>query len=226
MRSSKPGSSRCWRRSCGRATSSSWTTSPPTRSPAPRGDRGSRCRAPLSAALLARSQPDRAGLRQAQGPPAQGGRANRRRPVEHHRPTARPIPARPSAPTTSPTPAIHAQRENALVVRPRGRRLQLVPASGTCAIAPASTANATRSSGARLSCLDLPAAHPPIAGEPADLGLSGQRGRRVGGRRACRTCRVGRGHVETKSRSPRRELWLAGDARDHLQSRNRALPAN
>ena len=30
----RPGSSRCWPRSCGRATSSSWTISPPTRSTA------------------------------------------------------------------------------------------------------------------------------------------------------------------------------------------------
>ncbi len=50
-----------------------------------------RRRAALPATLLARSQSDRTGLRQAQGPPAQGRRAHRRRPVERHRPAARPL---------------------------------------------------------------------------------------------------------------------------------------
>ena len=52
-----------------------------------------RCRAALPAALLARPQPDRASLRQAQGALAQGRRAHRRRPVERHRPAARSVPA-------------------------------------------------------------------------------------------------------------------------------------
>jgi len=42
--------------------------------------------------LLTRPQPDRAGLRQAQGPPAQGRRAHRRRLMDHHRQAARPLP--------------------------------------------------------------------------------------------------------------------------------------
>ena len=49
-------------------------------------------RAALPAALLARSQPDRAGLRQAEGAAAQGRRAHRRWPLDHHRPAARPLP--------------------------------------------------------------------------------------------------------------------------------------
>ena len=60
-----------------RATSSSWTTCRPQGRRHPRGDRGARRRAALPAALLARPQPDRAGLRQAQGPPAQGRRTIR-----------------------------------------------------------------------------------------------------------------------------------------------------
>ena len=48
----------------------------------------------LPAALLPGPQPDRTGLRQAQGPPAQGRRAHRRRPVDRHRQAARPVPAR------------------------------------------------------------------------------------------------------------------------------------
>ena len=47
----------------------------------------------LAAALLARPEPDRAGLRQAQDAAAQGGRAHPRWPLERHRPPARPIPA-------------------------------------------------------------------------------------------------------------------------------------
>ena len=52
-----------------------------------------RRRAALPAALLTRPQPDRAGLRQAQGPAAQGRRAHRRRLVERHRQAPRPVPA-------------------------------------------------------------------------------------------------------------------------------------
>jgi hypothetical protein len=48
----------------------------------------------LPAALLARPQPDRAGLRQAQGNPAQGGSQDRRGPLAGHRRRTRPIRAR------------------------------------------------------------------------------------------------------------------------------------
>ena len=45
--------------------------------------------------LLTRSEPDRAALRQAQGPAAKGGQAHRRGPMEHHRrPTQRVSPQR------------------------------------------------------------------------------------------------------------------------------------
>ena len=59
----------------------------------PRGDRSARRRAALPAALLARPEPDRAGLRQAQGAPAQSRRAHSRWAVDCHRQAARPVPA-------------------------------------------------------------------------------------------------------------------------------------
>ena len=51
-----------------------------------------RRRDPLFAALLTRPQPDRDGLRQAQGAAPQGGRANRRRPLGRHRSHPRNLP--------------------------------------------------------------------------------------------------------------------------------------
>ena len=53
-----------------------------------RGHRGARRRAALPAALLPRPQPDRAGVRQAQGAAAQSRPAHRPRLVDRHRPAA------------------------------------------------------------------------------------------------------------------------------------------
>ena len=53
------GSSRCWPRSCGRATSSSWTISVPTRSLGSQGDRGSGRRVALPARHYGANSPSR-----------------------------------------------------------------------------------------------------------------------------------------------------------------------
>ena len=78
------------------------------------GDQGAAGAAALPAALLPRPQPDRAGLRQAQGPAAQGRRADRRGPVATPSASCSTCSRPPSAPTTSPTPAIHGQHEKTL----------------------------------------------------------------------------------------------------------------
>ena len=79
-------------RSCGRATSSSWTISPPTRSPA--SARRSRPAAPSCVTCRPTRPTSTRSSRPSPSsrPSCASGRAHGRRPVERHRPAARPVP--------------------------------------------------------------------------------------------------------------------------------------
>ena len=83
-------SSNSWCRPWRRATSSSWTISVPTRERPYRHPRRRRQTA-VPTALLARLEPHRAGLLQAQDPDAKGRRTNRRGHLATRRQAARPV---------------------------------------------------------------------------------------------------------------------------------------
>ena len=68
-------------------------------------DRGRGRKPPLPPALQSRLQSHRERLRQAQGAPAKGRRADRRRPLERHRPTHRSLHTARNAQTSSPPQA-------------------------------------------------------------------------------------------------------------------------